>query len=276
MTVLHYHVGLTLLLQVVTTATLLGLYAATTSLREQESDHASDRNMVLFAAFLFDYHPTVKDLNALLGRPKDQAIERGEDLFYFAYHLANYIKDGTLPLFALAAKVNLGEQLVSLALAPVFPIFGVYYLFGYGRKNLARIAHTEYRKNTFSIFMMFLAFDVLIAVATAELLLRRTPHFGAVLIVVSLVGIVASLVGLSLVALQQKSWKGYWSYRLLEIMAVAEHEKKHDLFNRAMILNSYVDSQPDIPIPGRLGFYTAVYSAVQVVILFAAKSLHFS
>ena len=43
-----------------------------------------------------------------------------------------------------------------------------------------------------------------------------------------------------------------------------------------MILNGHVESQPDVPVPGRLGYYAAVYSGVQGVIIFGAKALKLS
>jgi len=80
-------------------------------------------------------------------------------------------------------------------------------------------------------------------------------------------GIVFSILNVSLFILWQQSWKDYWQNKHLEVMALAEREANHDLFNRAMIFKDYIESQPDIPIPGNLTLYAVVYSGIQFLLL---------
>ncbi|HYM75897.1 MAG TPA: hypothetical protein VE377_07955 [Candidatus Dormibacteraeota bacterium] len=275
-TVLSFHIGLTVMLQFATTAVVLGAYAVTTSLREQKSNHVSDRHMVLFVSFLLDYHPTIKSLDAVIERVGSEAKET-DDMYYFRPKFAAYAKEGKLPDFASAAGTTLWENLLfGILLAPLSAILSTVEMLEDLRNNLVRIKHTEYRKDGSSKCMLFLASSALMAIAAPEILRGRGRIVGMLFIVAGLVGTLASLGCLAVTIAQQQSWRAYWTDRLLEIMAVAEHEKNHDLFNRAMILNNYVDSQPDIPVPGRLGAYTAVYSGIQAVILLASKLLHFS
>lgn len=274
MNVFGYQLSITLVLQIVTTVAIVGLYATMTSLREQRADHLSDSYMVVLASFLFNHHPTVKDLMALSAAPESLIKKRGTPLYYFGPRMIRFLEAGELPNFQLAAKTTLWEHLIAVLFAPVAAIFVVFFTIDGGRGNAARVTHTEYRKNIFSKLVLLLAVNVLVVIASTDILPSHIV-LGSGVAILGIVGILAALVSISIIAAQQQEWKRYWSDRFLEIMASATHEGNHDLFNRAMILNTYIESQPDVPIPGRIGFYTAMYTGVQALIVFGAKVLNF-
>jgi hypothetical protein len=277
MTLLGIHIGLRLLLQLVSTTIIIGIYAVITSLHEQKADHISDCQTVILASFLFKYHPTVKDLKALTEASEDDIKDPQSSLYYFSPRLHEYVTNGKLPEFKLAAQTNLWEHLWMVLLSPFVPI-GLLLLVNRDdeRQNVARIKHPEIRKNYFSKGIILLAANILWLAIVTELLRSSWSKIAMIIIAIGIIGIAASLMYLWRLVVQQQGWKGYWSDRMLEIMAVAEKDGNHDLFNRAMILNIYIDSQPDIPIPGRLAYYAAVYSAVQAVIIFASRTWNFS
>ena len=138
------------------------------------------------------------------------------------------------------------------------------------------IKHTEYRKNLFSKIMMLLAVNLVLIVGALSIIQGYSGWVGPLLLLAGLMGVMACLVGLAVLVAQQYAWKIYWRERLLELMAIAEHRKNHDVVTRAMVLSSHVSAQPDVSFPGRLALYTGIYSCVQVMILAAAKAFHLS
>jgi hypothetical protein len=80
------------------------------------------------------------------------------------------------------------------------------------------------------------------------------------------VNVLLGLIGCAALILEQQRWKRFWQETFLGVMAKAERKDDHDLFNRALLLHNYIDSQPNTPVPGSLGFYAVLYSTVQVLL----------
>lgn len=274
MTLIGYNIGVVLFLQIVTTLMIIGIYSVMTSLRERKDDHQSDCQMVLLASFLFDLHATVKDLKTLTGE-RQSAIDDPDGKFLrFARALERFRSDGSLPDAAPASVSTFGDHVRAVFGAPIIAIGAPILVWQERRYQL--IKHTEYRRNLFSKIMMLLAVNLVLTVGASAFMNGYLSGMGAVLVVAGLAGVIACLVGLAVLVAQQNAWKVYWRDRLVELMAVAEHGKHHDVFTRAMILSNHVDAQPDVPFPGRLALYTGIYSCVQAVILLLAKAFQLS
>jgi hypothetical protein len=274
MTLIGFHFGVTLFLQIVTTLVIVGVYSAITSLRETRDDHESECRMVLLVSFLFDLHATVTDLKTLTGESQAAIDERGGKFLRFARALDQFRSDGSLP--------DCGPEVVSTVRDHVWAVFGAAIIaigvptLVWRESRYQLIKHTEYRKNLFSKILMLLAVNLVLTVGAFALMGRYPGGMAILLFGAGLVGVVACLVGLVFLTVQQNAWKMYWRDRLLELMAVAEHGKNHDVFTRAMALASHVDAQPDVPFPGRLALYTGIYSCVQAVILLAGRAFQLS
>jgi hypothetical protein len=274
MTSIGFDIGVTLFLQIVTTVMIVGIYSVMTSLRERRADHQSDCQMVLLISFLFDLHATVTDLKTLTGAPQSAIDDPDGQFLRFARALDRFRSDGSLPDSAPASVSTFGDHVRAVFGAPIIAIGAPLLMWREHRYQL--IKHTEYRRNLFSKIMMLLAVNLLLTVGASALMSRYPGWIGAILGVAGLAGVIACLVGLAALVAQQNAWKIYWLDRLVELMAVAEHTKNHDVFTRAMILSNHVDAQPDVPFPGRLALYTGIYSCVQAVILLAAKAFQLS
>jgi hypothetical protein len=98
-----------------------------------------------------------------------------------------------------------------------------------------------------------------------------SPTWGYAAAALLSLSITLTLAGLFLLVWWHVAWKDFWQEKLLEVMALAGKRGDHDLFNRAMFLRNYIESQPDIPVPGSLGFYAVVYSGVQGLLLLASN-----
>jgi hypothetical protein len=228
----------------------------------------------LLTSFLFDLHPTVKDLKTLTGE-RQSAIDDPDGKFLrFARALDRFRSDGSLPDAAPVSVSTFGDHVRAVFGAPIIA-FGAPMLV-WRERRFQLIKHTEYRRNLFSKIMMLLAVNLVLAIGASALMNSYPGWIAAFLVVAGLVGVIACLIGLAALVAQQYAWKLYWRERLVELMAVAEHGKNHEVFTRAMIVSNLVDAQPDVPFPGRLALYTGIYSGVQVVILLAAKAFQLS
>jgi hypothetical protein len=274
MTLFGFDIGVTLFLQIVTTLMIIGIYSVMTSLRERRDDHQSECQMILLASFLFDLHATVKDLKTLTGERQSAIDDPGGKFLRFSRALDRFRLDGSLPDSAPASVSTIGDHFRAVFGAPIIAIGAP--LLAWSERRCQLIKHTEYRRNLFSKIMMLLAVNLLLTVGASAVMSRYPGGIGVILGVAGLAGVVACLIGLAVLVAQQYAWKFYWRDRLIELMAVAEHRKNHDVFTRAMILANHVDAQPDVPFPGRLALYTGIYSCVQAVILLAAKAFQLS
>jgi hypothetical protein len=274
MTVAGFHLSLTLVLQLVTTAIILGLYATTTSMQEQKADHLSRCSMMLLSAFVFDHSQSLKDLQALLPSPPDKAEENWVVQF-FRTSMHEFKKTGRLLDLERAAGTTLAEHLIVIVTAPLSAFVITLFLRSEVRET-SRITCTSYRQNIVSKFMVMLSANVIEAILLEELLLRHNAALGKVLLTLPLVGILSCLAAFAIMTMDQQNWKAFWSDQPLEIMALAAQQDDHDLFNRAMLLKNNLEAQPNLPLPGQLGLYTTVFSVVQGVILFASRTLHLS
>jgi hypothetical protein len=274
MTIFGHAVSVTYLLQFVTSAVILGLYALSESMQQQKAKLQSDRNMVFLAAFLCHHHPTITDVAKLGELTWGDRARISVTWEFFARSTEDFAKSGALPELDPAAKTSLIGHFGSILYVSVFAIPSSIGMLTGTSREVYQLIHTAVRKNLVSRMMVVLSANVFVGFILAELLLPRHPVLCAVLLVSPFFAILMGLVVFSNAAKDQQAWKEFWTNRLLEIMALAARDDNHDLFNRALFMKNDVESQPDLPIPGKLSLYTTVYSVVQVAILFFSRTLH--
>jgi hypothetical protein len=270
-------ISLTLLLQISTTALILAGYGVLTFLSHHKADRTSDCWMLILGSFTFAHHPTVTDLPTLVDKPA-AVIESNPGLRTFSLQLDDFKKRGTLPQLATAVQAGWRSKVASLVLAPLFALVIGLIMLEQRRARLPLIQHTTVRMSMFGYCIFLLGIEILAAVVIAHSMFQR--HAEA-LWEIALVGLLALsvcsiLAAVVVITLNQRDWKEYWATRLVEVMAAASHGGNDDRFNRAIILSNHVTSQPNVPLPGGIALYTAVYSAVQVGILALSRSLALS
>ena len=277
MTVFGHALSITGLLQLVTTAIVLGRYALSQSMQEQKAKLASDRNMVFLVAFLVKHHPTLHSFDefdvATRGGSKISCIDK-----FFAQSVRGLLENGTLPGLDPGGKsmASLLGHFGSLVYVTIFALPSSIAMLHEGAIEGYQVRHTALRKNLISRMMVILSANVFLGFLIAEWLLKQHPILCLILLLIPFFPVIQSVIVFIRVTQEQQSWKEYWSDRLMEIMATASRDDNHDLFNRALFLKKDVDSQPDLPIPGELSLYTTVFSVVQVTILFFSHALHLS
>jgi hypothetical protein len=274
MTLFGHTLSITVVLQLIASAIVLGLYALSESMQEQKAKLQSDRNMAFLVAFLVHHHPAITSVAKLEEITWGKASAPGAKASFFAMSMQKFIDSGTLPEADESAKTSLLKHFISLVYVAIFALpssIGLLLnpsIYGY------QLDHTVYRKVMASRMMTILSANVFLAFLVAEFLLQRHPILCAILLLNPFFVFVQCLIVFTMTVKEQQSWKDFWSNRLMEIMAIAARDENHDLFNRALFLKNDVDSQPDLPIPGKLSLYTTIYSVVQVTILFFSKALH--
>jgi hypothetical protein len=267
-------VSLVTLLQVAVTLVLVAIYVTKTSFNEQRSTHLSDLQMLLASAFVISNHPSRKSPQDLLESKDDDLKKTGSDLRIYADRLRKYQADGTIPTIAQAPRASLREHVLAIALAPIFAAAVVVVATEELRNKTFLICHTDYRKDFIGKASLIAIVNVFAGAAVAHFSPAITATPWLVATAVPLLGAVLSCAGIAVLIYQQQSWKAFWNDRMLELMAVGEHSANHDLFNRAFAYLSHVEAQPDIPLPGRLGLYTGLFTAVQGIILLAQRWLN--
>ena len=274
MTVFGHAVSVTYLLQFVTSAVILGLYALSESMQEQKAKLQSDRNMVFLAAFLCHHHPTITSVAKLGEITYGKSADTLTSWKFFAQSMQNFTDSGELPQPDQAAKTSLIGHFGSIIYVSIFALPSSIGLLTERTRGPYQLFHTVFRKTIVSRMMVVLSANVFITFILAELLLQHHPVLCGLLLLSPFFAILMCLMVFSKVVKEQQIWKEFWTDRLLEIMALAARDNNHDLFNRALFMKNDVESQPDLPIPGKLSLYTTVYSVVQVVILFFSRTLH--
>jgi len=275
--VFGHALSITLVLQLVTTAIVLGLYALSQSMQEQKAKLASDRNMVFLVAFLVKHHPTIRSLDEFGDLTAGSLAKSYSEWKFFARAVNNLMEGCALPEPDPSAKTSLLGYFGSLVYVAVFALpSSIGLLQRPTFTNSYQLFHTSVRKNVVSRSMVVLSANVFLGFLVAELLLKQHPILCVILLLIPFFAVLQSVIIFIRITQEQQSWKEYWSDRMMEIMAAASRDDNHDLFNRALFLKKDVDSQPDLPIPGELSLYTTVFSVVQVTILFFSHALHLS
>ena len=205
---------------------------------------------------------------------QEHADDKTNELFKISRNLEQFNLSGELPTLGHVGKSSLLENLLAMVFAPIAsPAFFIVSLSEVKQYRLHRIVHTEWRKDDISKFAIMLSSNLLLLGVAILFIISRSPLWGYIIITVTGLGIVAAIAEIAVAVWGQNYWKDFWQIRLLEVMAVAGKQDNHDLFNRAMILKGYVESQPDIPIPGNLGFYGLIYSGIQAILLILSKAI---
>ena len=274
-------IPLILALQILMTAIVITFYTILLSLQEAKADQLNSSYMILLLSFVMDNHPEMKSLADVADIKQEALDELETDINWLSRFLTEYRDTGKLPPLSKFQGSTLLENLVAMLLAPlVGPLLTIWRLEVEKKYKISRVTHTEIRKNFFSKFTFLLAVNLFVVVLSLLFLVPRFPRWGYALVILTSISSLACLVGMSAYVWWQMNWKDYWQDKLLEVMAVADKKRDdknkpdHDLFNRAMILRNYIQSEPDIPIPGSLGFYTIVYSGVQGFLFLVFHIIH--
>lgn len=272
MEVFGYPLDLVTIFQVGTTAIIVAIYATLTSLGERRADHQSDCQMVLLVSFVTQEHPTLKALHQVVDLPEGDVDAVHDNLAHFSQRFEAYKKDGSLPSVETAANTNMRENLVFTFLAPFISTFALLVLRDEHKRRIFRIRTTEMRKNLFSK-MVLIAIGGIGYFFLGAAVLHSVRWLGTACMIAVPFAVIGALLGVLILSFEQQAWKTYWSDRLLEILAAQDREAAHDEFNRALLLSNFINEQPDVPFPGRLGLYTGVYSVVQALILLINSQL---
>lgn len=272
MTIFGYTVDFLLLFQVGTTTIIVGVYAMLTSLGERRADHQSDCQMILLISFVAQEHPNVRSLSDVVEVRDVDKLRQKDTTKYFSEYYDNYKISGTLPSYANAQSSTMTENIIALIITPLFSILILFLFVDWYRRNVFRIRTTELRKNYFSKLVL-LAVGGIGYLLLATVMLNELPKIAVIFMFLGAISILLSVIGIAILTLEQQAWKTYWSDRLLEILAAQDREEAHDQFNRALLLSNFLNEQPDVPFPGRLGLYTGIYSVVQALILVVNSQL---
>ncbi len=274
MNIWRVSIDLTLLLQLLVTIIIITIYAVLTSLEENRSTLLSRRHMILLIYFLINNDPKVKNLLELAEAKQEHVDDSTNELCDLSRGIENFKASGSLPDLDSIGGSGLSSILLMIIFAPAaslsFCIFRIVEMRSY---KFQRIIHTEWRKDDISKYILMFSGNLLILTVGVLFVIQRSYWWGALITGVAVLGALAAIVIIAITVWGQSLWKDYWQIKLLDVMAVAGKEDNHDLFNRAMILKGYIESQPDIPIPGNLGFYGLVFSAAQGIILFISRTL---
>lgn len=272
MTIFGLHLELLTALQILATVIIVGLYAFYSFMQEQDADYESDCEMLMLCSAVLSQSDIDAGLQKLTDATAAHLSNSGNMIYYFAFRLRTFEKTGDLPDKKLAAHAQLGFNLLMVAFAPIFTWMVFLILFDDERKyRLHRIEHTALRRNRMSGFISFTAMNVVYLVLGAELIASGWRIFGITVSGIASIGFIGSLCGLVFVVLFQLRWKRFWRETLMGVMGLSSVAKDHDLFNRAQLLKNNVDAQPDVPLPGGISVYAAVYSAVQALLYWIFK-----
>jgi hypothetical protein len=267
MKIFNFHIELILALQFLTTAIVITVYAVVTSLQEAKADYLNECHMVLMVSFVLDNHPRIRTLLELAEAKQEHLDDSITQINSLAKRLTKFREVGDLPSESSFEGSNLRDNLLAMLIAPFAGIAMTLFFFAEEKQyRLSRIQHTEIRKNIFSKFTFVLFSNVFALLIILIFVFPHSSFWGYLAIVAIAVAIIACIVSMATFVWWQMSWKDYWQSKLLEVMGFAGKQNNHDLFNRAMILKGYVESQPDVPIPASLGFYLAIYSVVQGIL----------
>lgn len=273
MTVLGLQIGLLQFLQLVTTAAIIAIYCLVISLQEGNADRLSQCHMILLTSFIIKHHPDINSLLELAEASKKHVSEPRSDIYFLSKNLCEFQKSGKLPSLeeaggSISLFGTLCDEIFLVLAAPIWaPTLLLMDLHNARKYKVHRIRHTEIRKNYISkSFLTFFA-NIFYLFVTFQFILPKSSLLGISIMILASIGIVASIINVLAYLLWQQFWKDYWQSTLLDIMGAATKMNDHGLFNRALILKNYIESQPDIPIPGSLGFYLIIYSGVQALLL---------
>jgi heme/copper-type cytochrome/quinol oxidase subunit 4 len=271
-----YQIETLLFLQLLITAIIIIFYSILIGSQEAKAERLSQRHILLLLNFLIIHHPSIKSLSELAGAEKKELDNSGNHIYRISLGLSRLKNSGELPSIKPDIEHGIGAHLLIVIFAPVYAVVSALMEIGESRRyELHRIIHTELRKNYFSKDMISLIANLLILIIALLFVLPNHPSWGYLILIVSVIAIILLIVEMSAYVWWQMSWKDFWQDKLLDIMASAEKESNHDLFNKAMILKGYIESQPDVPLPGSFSFYVVIFTGVQGILLWLSKYVGF-
>jgi hypothetical protein len=244
-------------------------------MQEARAKQLGYSHMIVLISFLLNHHHKINSFISLAEATQKEIDDTGTDIYWINRRYNEFQNNEELPALDSFSASSLFEQLLMLLLAIIVgPAFTVMDITEERRSRVQRLKHTEERRNWFSKYVITISSCVFALILALLFIVPRSRFWGFSISILISLSIMTMLVGLSALVWWQIAWKEFWQDRLLEVIARAGKKGDHDLFNRAMILKNYVESQPDIPIPGNLGFYAVIYSGVQGIVLLAFSVLH--
>jgi hypothetical protein len=90
---------------------------------------------------------------------------------------------------------------------------------------------------------------------------QRTAYLA--LTALGVVGVVTSVITITLYIHIQRRAKAFWMEELVAIMGTASLQEDHAGFSRALLLYGEIRNEPDIPIPGTVGVYASIFAIAQ-------------
>jgi len=264
-------------LQVLLTAVFMLAYLFVTSLREPSIEDFASRRMAVLISFLFRHSP-IRSLDELMrrkrpGTPRDSFREILE------HRLAAYLAADGAQGLTWTTPAGWQQRVATYWWhVPLALVFSPFWLPVYFYSNVFpglpyrcdRTEPTEVRQTEFSTMSMCViasAFWLLLA-------LWLWPTWSALTLALAVVSGVATLLGvitLGVITLRQQRWKMFWQEELFNISAAAEKSGDNSLYLRAMLLQASVSAEPNLPIPGTLAAYAAVYGTFQVLLYMGSQ-----
>jgi len=270
--VFGYHFALLTILQVVTTVLVIGVLAFYSAMQEARADHESDWEILLLCSVVLPNHPVYSTLSKVSEASDEELKDQGQSLYYFDRSLTAFTADGVLPSEEVAASAKLGEHFVVCLIAPAAAWLGLWFFTDEMRRYRSyRLEHTKMRRNIMSKIILVCATDLLYLAIGAELINDGFRRLGFTISGVVALGLLGCIGCFSVCVIAQRKWKSFWTDALIEIMGKSAKDNNHDLFNRAQLLRNNVESQPEIPLPVGAGAYAAIYSSVQLLLVWFFK-----
>lgn len=271
LTIFGFHIELLLFLQLLVTAVIITIYFLMYSLKVKNADYISSCNTILLTCFLVKFHPEINSLQDISKASIKDIEDKNSEIYWLSKFYDDFNNSGIFFSYSLAAEDCWSDRILAFLLSPIFSVVGLWVITSESRHyRYQRILHTELRQNHISQFIIFLAIDICYIFIALEIIIHNLL-MGFFALIVAVIGVVAAIMCILIYIVGQQIWKDYWLKKLLDVMAFATKEENHDLFNRAMILKTYIESQPNIPVPGNLGFFALVYSGVQALLLLIFK-----
>jgi hypothetical protein len=269
------HVDLWFLLQVFITVLAALVLAVIFSLQEKGAETRALSETAILCSFLLDHHPSYKSIEAIADY-KHMAVDADSDYLKTTKEALAVVRRGHTPA-AEEDPERLKNHLKALLAGPLFVWIFIKRAYQAHRAyRLARLQHTESRRDDMSKLISVGMMTVVYFLLTSWIGLNT---HGAVSVVAGLAAVILGItVGLALgygamIVYQQQQWKEFWSNSLTEIMVLASQAQDQGLFGRAAMLRSSVEGSEGVPLPGGIGFYTAVYAIAQGGVLLLERYL---
>jgi len=242
------------------------------SLQQSTSHTRALQGAAVLCAFLIDHHPRYRSIQDIAEDKTNSRLDKIRTIWSVNQALNN-LRSGDV------SQVPEEPEMLSDLLR--ITLWGPYYaciilwqlsiemqLYRY-----ERIEHSEARLDAMSKAIL-LAISTFVWCAISYGVFMFTQNTIALIVsaILTLTLVVALILGLWIVR-QQLQWKSFWSIGLGEVMIFSTKANDHDVFNRALLLRQSVEAAANVPLPGGIGYYTAVYALAHASLVFVWQHL---